>query len=487
MKQLRNLLKKEDLAMIKKKLKVHFVGIKGVGQTALAIIAKEAGFEVTGSDIEEEFITSECLMKSGIVPIVGFSRENVDDADLLITTGAHGGFDNIEVVEAKKRGIRAITKGEAVGLFMDGQILGKHFEGISVAGSHGKTTLTAMLATILKDNAMDPSFVVGTGSIPSLGSSGHFGKGKFFVAEADEYATEPKYDKKAQFLWQYPKIEVFTNIELDHPDIYKNVDEVREVFLDFANQLPKNGVLVCCGDDEQVKELLKEFRGKFLTYGFSGSCDFVLENVRVSENQTFFWVKSKGVSLGEFSIKIAGEHNALNALGALVVALELGLSPEAVKRSLRTFSGTKRRFEYKGMLKSGALVYDDYAHHPTEIRETLKAFRQSFPKRKLICIFQPHTYSRTKKLFEQFSRSFVNADSVLLTDIFSSAREKEASTSSKLLAESVANFNKSVVFLPTIADVVEYVDQKNFGRDTVVITMGAGDVYKAGERLLWKD
>lgn len=473
--------------MINKKLKVHFVGIKGVGQTALAIIAKEAGFNVTGSDIEEEFITSECLVKAGIVPIIGFSKENVDNADLVITTGAHEGFDNIEVVEANKKGIKVITKGEAVGLFMDGQIFGKHFDGISVAGSHGKTTLTAILATILKDNAMNPSFVVGTGNIPSLGNPGHFGKGKFFIAEADEYATEPNHNKKAQFLWQHPKIEVFTNIELDHPDIYEDVDEVRKVFLDFANQLPKDGVLVCCGDDDQVKELLKEFKGSFITYGFSGSCDFVLENVRVSENQTFFWVKSKGVSLGEFSIKISGEHNALNALGALIVALELGLSPEAVKRSLKTFLGTKRRFEYKGTLKSGALVYDDYAHHPTEIRETLKAFHQSFPKYKLICIFQPHTYSRTQKLFEQFSRSFTNATSVLLTDTFSSAREKDELVSSKELADNVAKFNKNVVFLPTLTDVVEYVDQKNFGRDTVVITMGAGDVYKVGEKLLWKD
>ncbi|MEK7060990.1 MAG: UDP-N-acetylmuramate--L-alanine ligase, partial [Patescibacteria group bacterium] len=450
-------------------------------------IAKEAGFRVTGSDIEEEFITSECLLRAGIVPIVGFSKENVDDADLLITTGAHGGFDNAETLEAKKRGIKVITKGEAVGLFMDGKIFGKHFEGISVAGSHGKTTLTAILATVLRENSLDPTFIVGTGNIPSLGNPGHFGKGKYFVAEADEYATEPKYDKKAQFLWQYPKIEVFTNIELDHPDIYKNVDEVRKVFLDFANQLPEDGILVCCGDDDQIRELLKEFRGKFVTYGLSGGCDFILENVRVSENQTFFWIKSKGVSLGEFSIKIAGEHNALNALGALVVALELGLSPEAVEKSLKAFSGTKRRFEYKGTLRSGALVYDDYAHHPTEIRETLKAFRQSFPKYKLICVFQPHTYSRTKKLFEQFSRSFTDADGVILTDIYSSLREDEdKNVSSELLSQDIAKFNKNVIFLSKLSDVVEYVDKNNFEKNTVLITMGAGDVYKAGERLLWK-
>ncbi len=339
------------------KKKLHFVGIKGVGQTALAIIAKEAGFEVTGSDIEDEFITSECLKRAGIIPIVGFAKENIDNAELVITTGAHGGFDNVEVVEAKKRGIRVITKGEAVGMFMDGGIFGRSFHGISVAGSHGKTTLTAILATILKENKLDPSFLVGTGNIPSLGNPGHFGKGKHFVAEADEYATEPKYDKKAQFLWQHPKIEVFTNIELDHPDIYSSVDKVREVFGKFANQLPEDGLLVCGGDDEQIKILLRDYKGKSITYGFSPSCDFFLENVRVGEGQTFFWIKSKGISLGEFSIGVAGEHNALNALGALVVALELGLSVEAAKKAIAQFSGTKRRAEYKGSLKSGALVY----------------------------------------------------------------------------------------------------------------------------------
>lgn len=470
------------------KLKIHFVGIKGVGQTALSIIAKEAGMQVSGSDTEEEFITSECLEKAGIAPTVGFSEKNIDGVDLVITTGAHGGFDNLEVIEAKRRGIKVITKGEAVGVFMKGEIFGRHQDGISVAGSHGKTTVTAIIATILEENNLKPSYVVGTGNIPSLGNSGHFGKGKFFVAEADEYATEPQYDYTPQFLWQHPRISVFTNIELDHPDIYKNVGEVRSVFLQFANQLPKDGVLVANGDDEEIKVLLKEFKGKYITYGFSPACDFVLENVRVSGTQTFFWVKSKGVSLGEFAVGVAGEHNALNALSALVVALELGLSSNDGKRAISKFVGTKRRFEYKGLLKSGALLYDDYAHHPTEISKTLQAFSESFPKYKLVCIFQPHTYSRTKELLEQFSRSFTLADAVVFTDIFSSSREKkDESISSKILSENVAKFNKSVLFLPSLSNVVEYVDKMRFDRNTVVITMGAGDVYKAGEKLLWKN
>lgn len=467
-----------------KKLKIHFVGIKGVGQTPLAIIAKEAGISVSGSDIEEEFITSECLKKANIEPVNNFSADNIKGQDLVITTGAHGGFDNLEVQEAKKKGIKVITKGEAVGLFMNGEIFGKKFEGISVAGSHGKTTLAAMIATILKENGLDPSYVVGTGEIPSLGLPGHFGHGKYFVAEADEYATEPKYDRTAQFLWQKPKIAVFTNIELDHPDIYEDVAQVRGVFLKFAKNLPQDGVLIANGDDEEIGKLLKDYSGRTVTYGFSPSNDFSITRVRVSESQTFFWVNSQGISLGEFAINVPGEHNALNALAAVIAASETGAPLEGIKKGLAAFKGSKRRFEYVGKLPSGALIYDDYAHHPTEIKQTLRTFRQSFPKANITCIFQPHMYSRTKKLFEQFSRSFTDADTVILTNIFPSQREKKDETvSSEKLAQSVAKTNRKVLFLPNFSDVVEYIDQKDFDRKNVIITMGAGDVYKVSEKL----
>lgn len=466
--------------------KIHFVGIKGVGQAALAIIAKEAGMKVQGSDIADEFITDGPLRKSGIVPIEGFSAKNIDeDIDLVITTGAHGGFDNLEVIEARKKGIKVITKGEGVGEFMKGQIFGKNFKGISVAGSHGKTTLTAIISTIFKENKLDPSYLVGTGEIPSLGAPGHFGKGKYFVAEADEYVTEPKYDHTPQFLWQNPEIEVFTNVDFDHPDVYKDIEKVREAFLKFANQLPANGLLVCCGDDEQMKLLLEKYKGKRTTYGFSPTSDFSLTNVRVSGNQTFFWVKSGGMSLGNFTLNVPGEHNALNALGAIVVAQELGIPLEGIKRGLAAFTGTKRRFEYVGTLPSGAKLYDDYAHHPIEIQSTLKAFRQSFPKTKIVCIFQPHTYSRTKQLFEQFSSSFNEANIAIITNIFPSQREKEDKTiSSELLAQNIAKFNQNTIFLPKLDDVVEYIVKKKFGKDTVVVTMGAGDVYKIADSIL---
>lgn len=471
-----------------KKIKsIHFVGIKGVGIAPLAIIAKEAGFFVSGSDIEEEFITSESLMKAKIKPLVGFSREHIQNADLVIATGAHGGLENVEVLEAKKREIAVWTQGQAVGEFMKGEIFGRKFLGISVAGSHGKTTTTAILATILKEGNLDPSFLIGTGDTPSLSSSGHFGKGKYFIAEADEYATEPKYDKTSKFLWQYPQMAIFTNIEFDHPDIFTSLDQIRNNFQAFASQLPESGILIACGDDPQIKMLLYKYKGRKITFGFSPSNDYVIKKITTAEAKTFFWVNAYSTSLGEFSLNLSGEFNAINALGAIISAIELGLSIQKIKVGLQKFTGSKRRFEYIGKLTTGALVFDDYAHHPTEIKKTLKAFRQSFPKSKIVCIFQPHTYSRTKVLFDDFVHSFSDADAVILSDIYPSFREKEDKTvSSKLLVDKIVPIHKDVIYLPKSDNVVKYIDQKRYGEDVLIITMGAGDIYKITQNLEFK-
>lgn len=453
---------------------IHFVGIKGVGMTPLAIIAKEAGMEVSGSDIGEEFITDELLKKAGIVPLVGFSPSHLPggstkkDVDMVITTGAHGGFNNIEVLEARRKKIRVIAQGEAVGVFMDGGIFGRKFTGISVTGTHGKTTTTAMVATILKGYGMDPSYVIGTGNILSLDSSGHFGAGKYFVAEADEYMTEPNFDKTIKFMWQHPKIIVITNIEFDHPDVYKSLDETRQKFLQFANQLPKNGVLITCGDDSQVKKLLSEFKGRKITYGFNGDNDFVVPDV-----------------LGNVNLSVFGDHNRLNAVAAFIVGLEIGLTKEKIIKSLTQFKGSKRRSEFVGELESGALVYDDYAHHPTEIKKTLKAFREKFSNYKIVCVFEPHTYSRTKSLFEQFSRSFIDADTVILTNIYASLREKPDPTVS--IPDLAKKIGVKALFLPKLSDVIEYISNQSFGQGVILITMGAGDVYKINEKLKMKN
>lgn len=464
--------------------KIHFTGIKGVGMAPLAIIAKEAGFKVTGSDIPDVFITDLALKKAKIPVFSSFSEDHVKGAHLVITTGAHGGLDNKEVVYALSQKIPVWTHGQALGEFMKGEILKRKFEGISVAGSHGKTTTTAMLATLFSSLGLDPTYLVGTGNISPLSMPGHLGKGKYFICEADEYATEPKHDKTPRFMWQYPKIGVFTNLELDHPDLYPTVESVSKAFLDFSKNISPTGFLVLCEDNDELRNLKKEIEVRVVTYGYSPKSDYVLKNVSVKDGQTFFWVSSKGTSLGSFAINVFGEHNALNALATIVVALESGLSLELTRKGICNFRGSKRRMEYLGTTENEAMIFDDYAHHPTEIASTLKAFRQAYPKKKIICIFQPHTYSRTKTLFKDFSSAFSLADGVGIVDIYPSLREEpDLSINSSLLTESIKTRHKNAFYIGSVPQAQSYVQKQAFNRNTIIITMGAGDIYTIWQHL----
>lgn len=464
--------------------KIHFVGIKGVGMASLAIIAKEAGVEVSGSDVAEQFITDISLFNAGITPSVGFAAENVNNAQMVVTTGAHGGYDNPEVKSAKEKGIRVVSMAEATGLFMDGEIFGKKQIGISVSGTHGKTTTTAMIATILKENDLDPSYLVGTSQIPSLENSGHYGKGEYFVAEADEYATEPIYDRRPKFIWHNPKIVVITNIEHDHPDIYPDLESIQLVFQTFLQNLPDESIVIANGDDPVIKKVLPFHKGKSVIFGKTTN-DFQIYDIKTGFSETSFKVRNHNSEIGEFKLNVAGEHNCLNALAAILVGLEIGLSIEQIKNGLLKFIGTKRRLEFRGKLPSGALLYDDYGHHPTEIKKTLEALRAMHPHKKIHTIFQPHTYSRTKALFADFANAFSDSDSVTFLDIFASARESEDTTvSSENLANEAKKVHPDAKFLPKIGDVVKYLNENKLYSNSVVITMGAGDVYKIGDHLL---
>lgn len=469
---------------MKKIKKIHFVGIKGVGMAPLALIAKQAGFEVSGSDVAEIFITDAELKKANIVPYVGFSENHIDGADLIIYTSAHGGLENPEVKAAIDRDTPTLNQGRALGKFQKGEILGKKYRSISIAGSHGKTTTTAMIATILSENKLDPTYVIGTSNIPSLGSPGHFGRGKYFVSEADEYFADSVNDKVPKFLFQHPEIIVVTNVDFDHPDIYASIDEIRQASVEFTKNLTPGGVLIACGDGDENRKFLNEVEVRKITYGFSPDNDYVIERVNNSPDKMFFWVKSHNALLGEFSMRIFGEQNALNALASIIVGLEISLSVENIKKGLSIFSGTKRRSELVGDLPGGGLLYDDYAHHPQELRKTLAAFRKSFPKYRIIPIFQPHMYSRTKKLFGQFATAFSDADEVLITEIFPSFREKvDPNYSSRILTEEIKKYGKNATYFATLPDVVEYVSSQNFDKNTLIITMGAGDVYKIGRQI----
>lgn len=463
---------------------IHFVGIKGVGMAPLAVIAKEAGKTVTGSDVDAAFITDIALESAGIIPSVGFLPEHVGTPDLVITTGAHGGMTNPEVIEARAREIPVLLQGQAVGEFMKGELFGKQYTGISVAGTHGKTTTTAMIATVLSENDMDPGYLIGTSEIPSLGNAGHFGSGEYFVAEADEYATDPTRDKTAKFLWQHPTYLVITNIEHDHPDVYASLDQMTEAYKAFVTQLPETGVIIACGDSQTVTEVLSTSKAPTITYGLHETNDVILANTLYKDGQLHFELRQKGMESASFALHVAGVHNALNAVAAITLCRLLKLSDEQIRRGLLAFKGTKRRLEYKGRLTTGAELYDDYAHHPTEIKASIEAIRELYPDRKIICIFQPHTYSRTKELLEQFKGSFEAADMTLITEIYASSREvSDTEFSARLLADGIKG---NVLFLEKLSDVIKYVTSQEYGHDTILLTMGAGDIYTIASVLLQK-
>lgn len=465
--------------------KIHLVGIKGVGMTPLAIICKQAGATVTGSDIAASFITDIPLEKAGITVKTGFNEKNIEGVDLVISTGAHGGKENIEVVKAIKLGIPIMTLAEALGHLLDGELLGVSKKGIAVSGTHGKTTTTALIATIFSQNKLDPTYFIGTSEISTLSSPGHYGKGEYAVIEADEYANDPKSDKTAKFLTLTPQVAVITNIDYDHVDIYDSLDEVREMFAKLLQNIMPSGVAIVYGDDREIEKITQDTDKRVITYGMTPKNDYYLKRVTISSGYTFFHVEGQGTDLGEFAVQIMGEHNALNALAAVIVSLEVGLPLDSIKKSLKTFSGSKRRFEHLGTLPEGALLYDDYAHHPTEIKKTLETFKKLFPRKKLVVIFQPHTYSRTKKLFEDFLRSFNDADEIIITDIYGSKREAiDVSVSAEALVQKLTLLRKDASTQKSLTDVVEYVKNKRYNEDYIVVTLGAGDIFQIAPSLL---
>ena len=453
---------------------IHFVGIKGVGVAPLAIYANEAKIAVSGSDIADEFITDEVLLEKGISWTVGFGPEDIPQkTNLVIATGAHGGLENPQVLAARKRNIPVWMQGEALGKFMEGSF------GIAVTGSHGKTTTAAMLATLLSKANFDPSYIVGCASMRPLGPAGHKGKGQYFVAEADEYANEPNVDKTPKFLYLSPKIIMATNIDFDHPDLFASIDDVRMQFLAFFEKLPSDGVAIINGDDAELQKIQSAIPARVITFGRTVKSDFSVQHVGSIPQKTTFFAKHKDVSLGQFAIGIPGTHNVQNALSVIAAGFELGLPVDVIREHLSVFQGGKRRFEYKGKLPSGAVLFDDYAHHPKEISETLFATRQWFPKAKITVIFQPHTYSRTKALFEQFAHAFGSADRVILTDIYASLREeKDPNVSSETLVSAMKKIGVTAEYIPNMKDVVQYSADWKLKEGDVVMIMGAGDIYK---------
>lgn len=425
---------------LKQSKRIYFVGIKGVAMAALAIWAKEAGKIVVGSDVGEEFPTDEELKKAEIDVHEGFDVTHLVafKPDLVIYTGAHSGRDNPQVLEAMKRAVSSVPHGKALGMAMEGK------RQISVAGSHGKTTTSAMVSTILSQAGLDPSYAVGCGSIRGLGAAGHFGKGDWFIAEADEYVTDPGHDMTPRFLWQKPDELVVTNIDYDHPDVYPDLAAVQQAFV----TLQRQSKLTIINADDPISSVLAG-----------------------GENVMTFGISEE---LSELHLQVVGRHNMLNAAAAATACRTIGIAWEDIKRGLERFGGTKRRLEKLGEVR-GALIYDDYAHHPKEIDATIAALRVLYPDRRLIVVFQPHMYSRTKALLIDFSHALKKADVALVTDIYASAREIQAEQ----------GFAKRLggLYAPTRKDVTEWLT-KELKEGDVVVFMGAGDIYQWSRSIL---
>jgi UDP-N-acetylmuramate--alanine ligase len=451
---------------LKEAKKVYMVGIKGVGMTAVAEILKSWGKEVVGSDTEEKFFTDEILKKYGIKFYEGFGEKNLtaENPDLIIYSTAYTD-DNEELKSAKIKNIPLLSYPEALG------VISKEKECIAVCGTHGKTTTTAMLGFALKELGARPTVLVGS-AVPQFGGNALAGDGKNIVIEADEYQNK--------FLSLNPLGIILTSIEYDHPDFFKTEEDYILAFKNFIKKIPRDGFLIACFDDKKAEEISESVDGQIISYGLN-SGEWRARNIRQEEEETIFDVFKNNVSQGTFRIKLFGNHNTLNALAVIAVCHHLGYDSKLINAALEKFLGTVRRFEIKGEV-NGVTIIDDYGHHPTEIKVTLEVARRRYPENRIWCVFHPHTFSRTKALFSDFVKSFDNADKIIVLDVYGSAREKAGEVSSRDLAEEIKKQGKDALYLATIPEAVDFLAGQAEAGD-VVITMGAGDVWRVGEKL----
>jgi UDP-N-acetylmuramate--alanine ligase len=452
--------------MLHKKHKIHFVGIGGIGMSGIAEVLLNSGYVVTGSDLQESEATRR-LRSLGARVFVGHEEENLagDPSVVVISTAVK--YSNPEVLEARRRHIPVIPRAEMLAELM------RMKYGVAVAGSHGKTTTTSLIAAVLSTAGLDPTMVIG-GRVRMFGTNAKMGQGEILVAEADE--------SDGSFLLLSPIIAVVTNIDREHMDFHQTMDRLHESFLAFINKIPFYGLAVLCIDDTPVRGLTPKVRKRFTTYGLSPEADFSAQNLQFTAAGVECGVTHKGKMLGKLRLRLPGRHSATNALAAVAVAHELEIPFSRVAEALDAFTGIHRRFEVKGEPR-GILVIDDYGHHPTEIRATIGAIRESW-KRPLTVVFQPHRFSRTKDLFDEFLTAFEGADRLVLTEIYAAGEDPITGVSGENLYQAIKRKGHlDVEFIPDKKDIVARLTGLLQSAD-VALTLGAGDIYKVGEALV---
>ncbi|AAK81161.1 UDP-N-acetylmuramate--alanine ligase [Clostridium acetobutylicum] len=447
--------------------KIHFIGIGGVSMSGLAEILLERGFKVSGSDMNGSPMIDK-LKEHGAEIYLGHNEKNINNVDIVVYTAAIP-EDNPELIYARKNNISLMTRAEFLGSLMKG-----HKYNIAISGTHGKTTTTSMVSHIALTEDVDPTILVG-GNLDIINGNVLAGKSDYFITEACEY--------KASFLEFYPYIGVILNIDADHLDYYKNIDDIENTFAKFVNLIPKEGYLIANADDKRVARVASNATCNVVSFGIDNG-DIRAKNISFNESGfSSFDVYKSSELLFNIELNVPGKHNILNALSAIASALTLKISHKSIIDGLKSFKGTHRRFEIKGV-KNGITVIDDYAHHPTEIKATLDAAK-NYPHNKIYCVFQPHTYSRTLSLFDDFSNSFSGVDELVLADIYA-AREKDTGVVSSLkLSEAINKNGVKSSNLHSFEDIVNYFKSKLNDGD-ILLTVGAGDVFKIGEMFLSK-
>ena len=445
---------------------IHFIGIGGAGMSALAYVLIKRGYDVSGSDLNAGHMSAH-LAEEGAIVFMGHDACQVDDADgVVVSTAIHP--NNPELVAARKKGIPVLHRSDVLAALLNNDL------GVAVAGAHGKTTTSAMISCIAAESGIDPTIVIG-GEVASLGGNARNGNGPYVVAEADE--------SDGSFLKFYPHLAVVTNIEDDHLDHYGTEENIYQAFKQFLGNIKEGGKAILCADNAKVCRLASETDKTVLTYGMEGeNADYTARNISYGVAGTSYELYFHDEFVTEVHLVVPGRHNVLNSMGAFAAAREMGIATDKILASLKQFGGAKRRFETKGKVE-GVWIVDDYAHHPTEIGVTLKAARQTKPER-LLCVFQPHRYTRTQLLFDEFCQSFKDCDELIIVDVYAAGEDPIPGVNSAKLAEGIhAATGQKVQYIPRLAKAEEYLQAMAQAGD-LIMTIGAGDVFKIGEELV---
>ena len=452
--------------MYQKTYHIHFVGIGGIGMSGIAELLLNLGYQVSGSDLKSTDITRRLARLGGTIH-AGHAEENIADADVVVISSAVK-EDNAEVAAARNRSIPVIPRAEMLAELM------RLKYSVAVAGAHGKTTTTSMVSAVLAAGHLDPTIVIG-GKLRGADTNAVLGQGNYIVAEADE--------SDGSFLKMAPSIAVVTNIDREHLDFYADLDAIVQTFARFIDRIPFYGLAVLCLDNEHVQNLIPHIRKRYTTYGVSSQADFQAREIRCDGLCSHYQAHHRGRHLGEIRLNLPGIHNVYNSLAGIAVGMELDIPFATIRTALETLEGVRRRLEIKGTA-GGITVIDDYAHHPTEIKTTLQSTRCSWPGHRIVGVFQPHRYTRTQALFDDFTRAFYETDKLILLPIYSAGEATIAGISHTLLCEGIQAHGHKDVTCTDGSEQALAVLQQEVREGDVVITMGAGDVWKLGETFL---